>query len=121
VTPCSAVTQSVDIFASPDCEIVDINNAIHLPNIFSPNGDGINDLFSVSYGPDLVVTSMQGSVFDRWGNLVFGSQDIPFAWDGFFAGESLMPGVFVYTLTVNYLDDGREKERVFSGDVTLIR
>jgi gliding motility-associated-like protein len=121
VTPCSAVTQSVDIFASTDCEIVDINNAIHLPNVFSPNGDGINDVFSVSYGPDLVVTAMQGSVFDRWGNLVFSSADIPFSWDGFFAGEILMPGVFVYTLSVKYLDDGKEKDLVFSGDVTLIR
>jgi gliding motility-associated-like protein len=120
-TLCSSGTQNIDVYASTDCEVIEVNNAIHLPNVFSPNGDGINDVFSVSYGPDLVVTAMQGSVFDRWGNLVFSSADIPFAWDGFFAGEILMPGVFVYTLSVKYLDDGKEKDLVFSGDVTLVR
>ncbi|MBK9104540.1 MAG: gliding motility-associated C-terminal domain-containing protein [Saprospiraceae bacterium] len=104
-----------------DCVVPDVHNDIAIPNVFSPNGDGINDIFSVSFGSDLQVTAMEGSIFDRWGNLVFNSQSIPFTWDGYFAGEILMPGVFVYTVTINYLDDGRERVRLFSGDVTLMR
>ena len=89
--------------------------------MFSPNGDNINDVFFVSYGPDLDVTGMEGSIFDRWGNLVYQSNENPFRWDGLFAGEVLMPGVFAYTLKITFLDQGVSKTVFFYGDITLIR
>jgi hypothetical protein len=60
-------------------------------------------------------------VYDRWGNLVFSSEVIPFSWDGQFSNADVMPGVYVYTIKVTYLDQGTEREKLFAGDVTLIR
>jgi gliding motility-associated-like protein len=104
-----------------DCEIFEVKNEIYIPNVFSPNGDGINDFFTVSFGPDLEVTEITGSIFDRWGNLVFSSDAIPFAWDGAFDGEPVQPGVFVYTVKVTYMVDVIEKAKILKGDVTVIK
>ncbi len=120
-TPCSTLSQEVDIIPGTDCFFAEIHNEIFIPNVFSPNGDNINDVFSVSYGPDLNVIGMKGSIFDRWGNLVFASSSNPFSWDGHYAGEILQPGVFVYILKVVYLDRGAEREMFFSGDITVVR
>ncbi len=119
--PCSDLSQTVDVIPGTDCFVAEIHNDVFIPNVFSPNGDNINDVFTVSYGPDLNVTGMEGSIFDRWGNLVYSSKENPFSWDGLYAGEILQPGVFVYIIKMVYLDMGTEREIVFSGDITLIR
>lgn len=118
--PCKTISQVVDIYQDTDCD-VDVHNDIFIPNIFSPDGNGINDLFSVSFGPDLMVISMEGSIFDRWGNLVYTSKDIPFQWDGYFAGKEALPGVFIYLIKYTFMDGSVEREEVVSGDVTLVR
>jgi gliding motility-associated-like protein len=120
-TLCSSLTQEVDVYPGDECVVPDVKNGFYIPNVFSPNGDGINDVFTVSFGPDLNVISMQGSIYDRWGNLVFSSAGYPFEWDGLFAGETVLPGVYVYTITVLYLENGIEKERQLVGDVTVIK
>ena len=120
-TPCSTVSQTIDVVPAIDCEVIEVKNTIYIPNVFSPNGDGINDIFSVSYGPDLNVIGMTGSIFDRWGNLVFSSDALTFSWDGKFAGEAVQPGVYVYLIKVRHMIDEEEKAGVFSGDVTVIR
>jgi len=120
-TLCKVVSQEIEIITGADCETIDANNEIYIPNIFSPNDDGINDVFALSFGSDLQVTAMSGSIFDRWGNLIFSSAEIPFQWDGLFAEEQLMPGVYVYVIRCAYLLGSEEKEKVFSGDVTLVR
>jgi gliding motility-associated-like protein len=121
ITPCSTASQDIDVVPGTDCVIPEVHNTIGIPNVFSPNGDGINDLFFLSFGADLQVREMKGSIYDRWGNLVFSSDINPFSWDGQFAGEYLLPGVYVYTINVIYLEEGVEHERRFSGDITLIR
>ncbi|MBP8086388.1 MAG: gliding motility-associated C-terminal domain-containing protein, partial [Saprospiraceae bacterium] len=63
----------------------------------------------------------KGTIYDRWGNLVYSSNALPFTWDGFFNGDIMMPGVYAYVITVSYMVNGQEFEKVFSGDVTLIR
>ncbi|HSF88181.1 MAG TPA: gliding motility-associated C-terminal domain-containing protein, partial [Saprospiraceae bacterium] len=119
--PCSTTSHEVDVYPGTDCFVVDINNEIYIPNVFSPNDDGINDQFAVSFGSDLVVTAMTGSIFDRWGNLVYSSEEIPFQWDGLFAGEEVLPGVYVYHIKCVYLEGSEEKEKVYAGDVTVVR
>lgn len=119
-TPCSMVTMDVDIYVG-DCIEPDVNNEIYIPNVFSPNDDGINDKFALSFGSDLIVTAMTGSIFDRWGNLVYSSDLIPFEWDGFFADEAMMPGVYAYLIRCTYMDGSIEREKVFAGDVTIVR
>ncbi len=119
-TPCSIVSMDVDVFVG-DCIEPDVHNEIYIPNVFSPNDDGINDVFALSFGSDLQVTAMTGSIFDRWGNLVYSSEAIPFHWNGLFADELLMPGVYVYLIRCTYLQGSIEREEVFAGDVTLVR
>ena len=119
-TLCNVASQNVDIIPGVDCMIPKIYNNIYIPNVFSPNDDGINDVFAMSFGSDLQITSMHGSIYDRWGNLVYSAEVIPFIWDGYFTDETMMAGVYVYTITVKYADQGKEIETVLAGDVTLV-
>ena len=116
--PCATASGQVEVIEGDDCTSED---NIYVPNVFSPNDDQINDLFIVFPGPDVQVTSMIGSIYDRWGNMVFSSAQIPFTWDGRFDSEPVMPGVYVYHLKVVYDIAGDEKERLFTGDVTVVR
>ena len=78
-------------------------------------------MFSVSFGSDLEITAMEGTIFDRWGNLVFGSKDIPFNWDGFFNEEPVMPGVYAFVIRIEYLLEGDSQQKSLYGDVTVVR
>ncbi|MBP6679656.1 MAG: gliding motility-associated C-terminal domain-containing protein, partial [Saprospiraceae bacterium] len=117
-TLCASSTQELEVVPSQNCGE---NNEIFIPNVFSPNGDNVNDVFTIYSGSDLVIANSKGTIYDRWGNLVYSSNALPFTWDGFFNGDIMMPGVYAYVITVSYMVNGQEFEKVFSGDVTLIR
>lgn len=119
-TDCSTASGTFDVVQDTDCDF-DVSGEIYIPNIFSPDGDGINDLFSMVPGSDVIVTAIDAKIFDRWGNMVFSSKEIPFEWNGFFDGEILQAGVFVYTIHVNWIINGEEMQKDFTGDVTLLR
>jgi len=89
--------------------------AVNVPSAFSPNGDGVNDVFKV-YGEG--VTNFQMQIFDRMGRVVFSSNDINRGWDGTDAGEILPVGVYVYTLSYR---DGRGVNRIKKGQITIVR
>jgi gliding motility-associated-like protein len=86
-----------------------------LPNAFSPNGDGVNDVFQVRGGPFL---TMDLKVYNGWGELIFQSTDPLFGWDGTHDGKMEVNGVYVYAVIATSTD-GREHDR--SGKVTLVR
>lgn len=95
---------------------------LYAPNIFSPNGDGINDRFTL-YGNRGVTAIRSLQVFDRWGSLVFSGQDLrpndeSAGWDGSFRGQAVLPGVYVWQAVVAFLDG---EEEVFTGDITVYR
>jgi len=97
----------------------DIN--IFIPNTFSPNGDGINDGFTLFANVDLQIEELL--VFDRWGNKAFESRNFPsndpeFGWNGRYNGQLLKNGVYVYAFSIRYPDGTSE---FFKGSVTLIR
>ncbi|MBL0008015.1 MAG: gliding motility-associated C-terminal domain-containing protein [Saprospiraceae bacterium] len=117
---CKTISQVVEVYPDLNCSEA-LGDNIYIPNIFSPDANGVNDIFSIGFGSDLQVISLEGSIFDRWGNLVFASNQIPFQWDGFFASEEALPGVYVYLIKYKYLDGSVEKEEVLSGDVTVVR
>jgi gliding motility-associated-like protein len=119
--PCGSISQQVEIYPDTQCEDIEVHNDIYIPNVFSPNDDGINDWFTVSIRPDLVVTAMTGSIFDRWGNLLYASAEIPFQWNGLFEDEEVLPGVYVYQIKCSYLEGQAAREKFFAGDVTVIR
>ncbi len=89
---------------------------VYIPNAFSPNGDGINDEWTVYPASDPV--RMEVQIYDRWGSRVFESSTPDFDWDGTFRGEESPPGVYVFRLTVEF-SDGHEE--VMSGDFVLVR
>ena len=88
---------------------------IFVPNSFTPNNDGVNDLLFVR-GRN--ITELEFMIFDRWGEKVFETRDQSIGWDGAFRGEAVGPAVFVYHLTAVCADG----QRYFTkGNVTVIR
>ena len=88
---------------------------IFIPNAFSPNGDGENDVLYVR-GP--LIEKMVFRVFDRWGELVFETEDRLIGWDGTFRGKQLDPDVYDYYLKAICID---EQESIIKGNITLMR
>ena len=86
---------------------------VFIPNVFSPNGDGINDLFSISAGIDLIESS-RFVIFDKWGGQIYDGSE----WDGKRKSVFVNPGVYTYIVKIK-MNDGIEKR--FVGSVTLIR
>lgn len=88
-----------------------------LPTAFTPNGDGRNDVFlplGVRY-----VKNMKIEIWNRWGQLVFSSDDPTKGWDGNYQGSPAQTGVYAYV--VNYVTTAEVEEKVIKGNVTLIR
>jgi gliding motility-associated-like protein len=88
---------------------------IFVPNVFTPNGDGKNDVLFV-YGN--YVASTRLSVFNQWGQLIFVSENINTGWNGIYKGQQQPVGVYAYTLKV-VLQDGTIVNK--KGSVNLIR
>ena len=64
---------------------------------------------------------MQGQIFDRWGNMIFSGNTVPFRWDGSNKNKLLNSGVFVYRVEITFVVDGVLQTLLLKGDVTLIR
>ncbi|MFK8009790.1 MAG: gliding motility-associated C-terminal domain-containing protein [Saprospiraceae bacterium] len=102
--------------------IVYVNNKrrIFIPNAFSPNGDGQNDVFMI-YGGLGVEEIEDFQIFSRWGDLVFEKNnfqpnDPMMGWDGFFNGEKMNPAVFVFFAKIRYANGETE---IVKGDLFL--
>ena len=91
---------------------------VFVPNTFTPNGDGKNDLFQL-FGKLYAIKYVAVEVFDRIGEKVFESNDPYFKWDGTFKGKPLEPTVLTYTLRVVF-DDGHT-DKLYKGTLTLLR
>ena len=88
---------------------------LYVPNAFTPNGDGENDVLYVR-GP--AIKDMVFRIYDRWGEMVFESFQRPFGWDGTYKGKMMNPDVYDYYLKVTCIDN---VETIVKGNVTLIR
>lgn len=86
-----------------------------VPNAFTPNGDGNNDVFMV-FGEG--IRSVDLKVFNRWGEKVYESNNQFDGWDGTYKGAIQNTNVFVYEVTATYLD-GKKMDK--KGTVTLVR
>jgi gliding motility-associated-like protein len=94
------------------------NYDIFIPNSFTPNGDGNNDLFQI-FGNLPALKFLAIEIYDRIGEKVFESNDLRFTWDGNYKGRPAQPGVFVYTLRVGFIDNHSEK--IYKGSLTLLK
>ena len=115
-TFCFELHSEVEIVPAEHCRY-----GIYIPNVFSPNGDGINDVWTVSVGSQVDVLKMQCTIFDRWGNMQFQSSENPVSWNGMRNDELFNPAVFVYTVEMTYRKGDVELTEKFTGDLTLIR
>jgi gliding motility-associated-like protein len=90
-------------------------NDFFIPNAFSPNGDGNNDVLEV-YGTGLATVKMK--IFNRWGEKIFDSGNQWGGWDGTFKGQLQNPGVYTYYVEGVYLN-GKVREK--RGSITILR
>jgi gliding motility-associated-like protein len=88
---------------------------IFIPNAFTPNGDGNNDLLFVR-GEN--IERMYLAIYNRWGELVFDTNDQSIGWDGTYRGKPVDPAVFVYHLDLDCVDGQNYLKK---GNVTVIR
>lgn len=119
----------VEVYDERDCMIefdasLQVKRVRHLyvPNVFTPNGDNVNDYVTVFSNADIKEIRFF-QVFSRWGEKVFEARGIQpnipeLGWNGHFKGEVLNPGVYVYHALIIYSDDVEES---IKGDVTLLR
>jgi gliding motility-associated-like protein len=91
---------------------------VHVPNAFTPNGDGINDVFL----PVLIGQNSERydlSIFDRWGEEIYRTQDADLGWDGRMQNGDVQDGVYVWRLTARASFGTETFERI--GHVVLLR
>jgi gliding motility-associated-like protein len=88
----------------------------YMPNTFSPNDDGLNDLF-VPVLTDATIVSIY--IYNRWNNLVYYSENPNIEWDGTFNGEPCPPGVYGYKMF--YKKSTSESLKQYIGHVNIIR
>lgn len=108
VTGCESVTEKT-VIVTPYFRL-------YIPSAFSPNGDGLNDIFEI-YGT--AIEEYDLSIFDRWGGSMYQSTSISQHWEGTQKGGIAAPqGAYVYVIKVK---DNKGKEYEYSGTVTLLR
>jgi gliding motility-associated-like protein len=123
-TPRATTTYTVTAFDSLGCLSTDTvrvevetGDDIFIPTAFTPNGDGLNDLFRPVYPPHYTLADLQ--IFDRWGNIVYASNaGGKTGWDGTYNGKNVEMGVYHYLM--HFTRPGNI-EKVVKGDITLIR
>ncbi|KAA3630586.1 MAG: hypothetical protein DWQ02_17870 [Bacteroidetes bacterium] len=103
---------------------LDANRNVYIPNIFSPNGDGPNDEFRI-FACRGVQSINFARIFNRWGGLVYESDDIPVVceggailWDGRHQGDLAPSAVYVYVVEVTFIDG---VTLTYRGDIAIIR
>ncbi|HLF65952.1 MAG TPA: gliding motility-associated C-terminal domain-containing protein [Saprospiraceae bacterium] len=121
---CDSIIIRVSHLAPEDtCKEIEPIHEIFVPNVFSPNDDGVNDELYIYANPVSVSRIHLFRLYDRWGELIAERHDfLPnspvYGWDGTLSGKRLQPGVFVWTAEVEYSDGLTE---LLIGDITLVR
>lgn len=98
------------------------NRNVYIPNAFTPNGDGVNDIFRVFTGNG-VRRINKIRIFDRWGEMVYEANNIfpndtKMGWNGEFRGQPMNNAVFAYYIEVEFIDDIIIP---YKGDITLLK
>ena len=115
---CSDSAMQVIVIPTPiDTAVLPtINDAMFIPNAFSPNGDGYNDVWEVF--TNTAINYFEVSIYNRWGEKVYESNNQTQGWDGRYKGELQTPQNFVYTLNV-VLQNG--ERRTLKGSLLLMK
>ncbi|MCC5916329.1 MAG: gliding motility-associated C-terminal domain-containing protein [Cryomorphaceae bacterium] len=97
-------------------EQMDCEPLVYIPNAFTPNGDGANDVFQISAEN---VTFFQVEIFNRWGQKIFHSESPNNAWNGLYNNAPAPQGLYIYKVQYTPLNHVTPIER--TGKVTLLR
>lgn len=108
---CTLERKVTIVVINPDCSEANI----FIPNAFSPNGDGRND---VLYVRSNIIDDIEFAVYNRWGQKVFETKDKTKGWDGTFKGKTLSPDVYGYYLKAKCFNGD---EFFKKGNVTLLK
>ncbi|MBP9187399.1 MAG: gliding motility-associated C-terminal domain-containing protein, partial [Bacteroidia bacterium] len=96
----------------------DSSTQIIIPNVFSPNNDGINDCYQIT-GITQKCDEYHIVIYNRWGTMVYENTDGNWCWDGRNgAGEDIPAGVYYYIITLKKKSGAQRNEH---GTITLIR
>jgi gliding motility-associated-like protein len=129
-TPLSTTTYTVEVITFSECRsseefrlVVDERPAVYVPNAFSPDNDGDNDLFYIFARDENIAQIRSFVVLSRWGETVhqfynFQPNDPDTGWDGTFRGSAMNAGVFVWYAEIEMINGQIE---IFKGDVMLVR
>ena len=94
--------------------------SLYIPNTFTPNGDDQNDfLLPVFSGSNVDLNTYQFRVFNRWGEVVFATENIQHGWDGLFKGDPCIQGTYSWELEFKELRSVKHERMV--GHVNLLR
>lgn len=118
--PEESITYIVEAIDQNGCNDFDtitvfIEGSFYAPNTFTPNGDGVNDVFHV-YGKE--ISELELYIFDRWGELLFTSNDMEIGWDGTVNGNMAKTDTYVWKAT--YVETSG-KEHTVTGHVNLLK
>jgi len=105
--------RTIDLILAPETD----GSLDTIPNVFTPNGDLLNEQFEIKYTPDFCVSDYNLTIYNRWGDLIFQTQDRDEHWDGTKNGNDVTDGV--YYLVVSYKYFGEPKKE--SGTIHLLR
>jgi gliding motility-associated-like protein len=104
------VTDNNGCTAAQTVTVTEKCGLVYIPNTFTPNGDGINDLWDIQGLDNTSVIK----VFNRYGLLIYQNKGYSAAWDGRYNGKPLPQGVYYYLITAKY------NQQTFSGSITII-
>ena len=76
-------------------------STLYMPNTFTPNGDGLNDIF-IPVGKN--ISSVHLMIFDRWGGILFESNDPNVGWDGTYQGQLVKNDIYAWKLEYRFID-----------------
>ncbi len=128
VQPQSVTTYSIVVIDDKGCSDrssvtvqVERGEGVFVPGAFSPNDDGINDIFEI-FTDQTVAKINQFMVFDRWGNAMFSASEFEpnqsVGWDGKYKGKKMNSAVYVFFAEIEYTSG---ENTIFEGEVTLLR
>ena len=111
---CEYVEDAIDVVFAEQCCL------ISAPNVFTPNGDSVNDYFEITSGAPIGRYQLQ--VYNRWGKLVYESSALEQLWDGFTPGNyEASPGVYYWQVNILCVRGLEITDNTFKGTVTLLR
>ena len=94
---------------------VRLRESFFVPNAFTPNGNDVNDYFSIK---EENLATFNIKIFNRWGEVIYTSKDKDFKWDGTYNGSTVKQGIYGYTITTTSFNGD---EHTFNGTITLMK